>query len=298
VLELLLCECDSIANSPGLGLTKYSFGWQFYMMSKAKEAVVDRLVSIVRPRQFRGKFRLLDPFVPHEGERAATVFGFKIVLDLSRNIQRAIYIGNYERRETKLVRSILKSGMTVLDVGANVGYYTALAARIVGPRGRVFAVEPYPPNFQRLSTWITNNHVAQVNAFDFALGGTPGASQMFSAFADTDNPVMVAHGQPSVASVRVQTLDSWMNDWRVDRVDFLKLDVDGSETAVLAGASDTLADGRISMVLCEFCDEWLVQVGSSIEALWGTFLSAGFKPVWPAAKIPSVRLFNQLFVHG
>lgn len=219
-----------------------------------------------------------------------------MALDLSRKVQRDIYIGNYERRETRLVRSILKPAMTVLDVGANVGYYTALAARLVGPRGRVFAIEPYPPNFRRLSTWIADNHAAQVSAFNFALGSAAGIAQMFSAFADTDTPVMVAHDQPSVASVQVQTLDSCLREWQLDRVDFLKLDVDGSETAMLAGASGALADGRISMVLCEFCDEWLVKVGSSIEALWATFLSAGFKPIWPTAKIPSGGLFNQLFV--
>jgi Methyltransferase FkbM domain len=119
---------------------------------------------------------------------------------------------------------------------------------------------------------------------------------MFSAFADTDAPVMVAHEQPSVATVEVRTLDSCLTEWKLDRVDFLKLDVDGSETGVLAGASDTMADGRIGAILCEFCEPWLVKVGSSVEALWTTFLRAGFKPAWPSTKRPSAPLFNQFFV--
>jgi len=217
-------------------------------------------------------------------------------LDLSRNVQRDIYIGNYERAETKLVRSILTPGMTVLDIGANAGYYTALAAQSVGEHGRVFAVEPYPPNFHRLNAWIRRNDVAQVHAFNFALGAAPGSAQMFSAFADTDAPVMVAHNQPSVATVEVRTLDSCLDEWGLERIDFLKLDVDGSETAVLAGASDALATGKVATLLCEFCQEWLVQEGSGIQNLWGTLLNAGFKPVWPTSQMPKSQTFNQFFV--
>lgn len=75
---------------------------------------------------------MLDPFVPHAGEMSATVFGYQMRLDLSWTVQRDVYIGNYEPAETKLLRSSLKPGMTALDIGANVGYYTALAATTVG----------------------------------------------------------------------------------------------------------------------------------------------------------------------
>jgi len=185
-----------------------------------------------------------------------------------------------------------------LDIGANIGYYTALAARMVGADGRVFAIEPYPPNFIRLDNWIRNNHVGQVRACHFALGGTPAKAQMFCAFADTDAPVLVAHNQPGVAAVEVRTLDSCLDEWKLDRVDFLKLDVDGSETAVLAGASDTLAAHKIKAILCEFSLEWLARVGSSAEALWATLVNAGFEPVWPSSRMPSSSLFNQFFVQS
>ena len=92
---------------------------------------VDRLIEASRGYRFLGKFRLLDPFVRHDGEKCATVFGYEMSLDLGRKVQRDVYIGNYERAETRQVCSFLKPGMTVLDIGANVGYYTALAARMV-----------------------------------------------------------------------------------------------------------------------------------------------------------------------
>jgi FkbM family methyltransferase len=259
---------------------------------------VDRLIEASRGYRFRGKFRLFDPFVPHEGEKRASVFGYEMSLDLRLKVQRDVYIGNYERTETNLVCSFVKPGMTVLDIGANIGYYTALAARMVGADGRVFAVEPYQPNFIRLDGWIRNNNVGQVRAFNFALGAAPGTAQMFSAFAHPGAPVMVEHNQPSVAVVEVRTLDSCLDEWKLDRVDFLKLDVDGSETAVLAGARDTLAAHKIRAILCEFSTEWLARVGSSAEALWATLVNAGFEPVWPSSKMPSSSLFNQFLVQS
>jgi len=215
-------------------------------------------------------------------------------LDLSRKVQRDVYIGNYERAETRLVCSFLKPRMTVLDIDANVGYYTALAARMVGAGGRVFGVEPYPTKFIRLDSWTRNSHVSQVRAFNFALGSAPATAQMFSAFADTDAPVLVAHDQPGVAAVEIRTLDSCLDEWELDQLDFLKLDVDGSETAVLAGAADTLDADKIRAILCEFSLEWLARVGSSAEALWATLVNAGFEAVSPSSKMPSSSLFKSI----
>ena len=62
---------------------------------------VDRLIEASRGYRFRGKFRLLDPFVPHDGEKRASVFGYEMSLDLSLKVQRDVYIGNYERTETR-----------------------------------------------------------------------------------------------------------------------------------------------------------------------------------------------------
>ena len=74
--------------------------------------------------------------------RSARVFGLQFELDLADWIQRSIYFGTYEPLETRLVAAFLKPGMTVVDIGANIGYYTALAASKVGPEGRIYAIEP------------------------------------------------------------------------------------------------------------------------------------------------------------
>ena len=99
------------------------------------------VIDALRPIQFRGKAALLQHLVSHGGVRTARVHDCAMELDLCEFIQRMMYLGTYERHETRLVRKYLCPGMTFVDVGANVGYYTTLAAH-VGPKGKVFAVEP------------------------------------------------------------------------------------------------------------------------------------------------------------
>ncbi|HEV3165926.1 MAG TPA: hypothetical protein VGZ22_17990 [Isosphaeraceae bacterium] len=102
------------------------------------------------PYHFRGKTRVLGRLVPSSGERRAKVFGAGVDLDSADAIQRLVYLGDFEGHETALVRPRLKPGMTFIDADANCGYYTLLAASLVGPSGAVWAFEPHTPMRERL----------------------------------------------------------------------------------------------------------------------------------------------------
>src|SRR4051812_45920835 len=108
------------------------------------EAVIAQLRSI----RFRGKARLFNLFCPRSGTKRARIFGSVFSLDLADFVQRQIYLGTFEPKETRLVNGFLQPGMTFVDAGANVGYYTALAAaKVAGNQGRVIAFEPSPYAF-------------------------------------------------------------------------------------------------------------------------------------------------------
>ena len=178
--------------------------------------MLESFIELARPIQFRGKYRLLSPFVAHTGRKQARVFGYVMELDLSKQVQRQIYIGNYERLETRQVRALLKPGMTVLDVGANAGYYTALSARLVQESGRVIAIEPYAPNFEVLSSMIRNNPLPQVRAHNFALSDKNGEARMYSGIEGTDAPVMVEH-ESAVATVPTRRLDQLLDEIKANQ---------------------------------------------------------------------------------
>jgi hypothetical protein len=93
----------------------------------------------------------------------------------------------------------------------------------------------------------------------------------------------------------VQTLDRFVAEMEIDRIDFLKIDVEGWEPNILKGAEPTLRQGQIKAILCEFNDYWLRENGSSNAELWKTIRAAGLEPRWPGLRMPESEFFNALF---
>jgi FkbM family methyltransferase len=243
----------------------------------------DVLASALRRWHFRGKYRLLKRLVLTSGEREIPLFGSRIKLDLSDDMQRWIYMGIYEPRETRWVRQILKPGAAFVDVGANVGYFTLLAASCVGPAGRVVAVEPSGWAFSRLSKTIRQNRLEQVEAARCGLSDHAGSMSLFipPSAARNHSPSMVQPDEiGATETVPVRTLSSWLNSsLGTKAVDLLKIDVEGHEPAVLEGGHEWLASGRVKAMLIELNDEALKRAASSAENLHAQILALGFKDV-------------------
>jgi FkbM family methyltransferase len=241
------------------------------------KAFHELITSTLRPYPFRGKLRLLDALVPEYGVQSAQVFRALMQLDVKDPIQRNIYLGTYEPQETIWVEQWLKPGMTFVDIGANVGYFTALAARRVGSSGRLFAVEPQPHVYRKLRQMIEDNSLSQVTAICAGLSDAPGILPLFlPADACFNNATMVRHEGARSIEVPVKTLDTCLDEWGVERIDLLKIDVEGHEPSVFRGAASALAAGKIRAILCEFNDPWLRLAGSSAGELHSQLLRAGF----------------------
>lgn len=258
----------------------------------------EALIDMLRPYHFRGKLRLLGGIAPRRGERTARVFGYDMRLDLAEAIQRWIYLGAFEPQETAVVRRWLRPGMTFVDVGANVGYFTLLAASRVGPEGRVFSVEHSPYAFERLTDTVRTNRLSHVQAFRMGLSSAAGELPLYVPPASDGfhSPTMSAGWETSV-TVPVRRLDDSLDEWGVESVDLMKLDVEGHESHILEGAAASLAAGRIRAVLVEFNDHWLRQQGSSPGALHDTLVRAGFVDAEGAPEFASGGCETRFLVH-
>ncbi|VTU00933.1 Methyltransferase, FkbM family OS=Oscillatoria acuminata PCC 6304 GN=Oscil6304_3683 PE=4 SV=1: Methyltransf_21 [Gemmataceae bacterium] len=238
--------------------------------------LTDRLIELLRPVQFKGKVRLLNPLVPRAGTRTGTVHGARMSLDLAEHIQRMVYLGAYERTETRLIRRYLQPGMNVVDVGANVGYYSLLAARRVGATGRVLAVEPSAVAADRLAATIKDNAIPNIHVERVGLGQSRGEAILFDPRPDNHSPTML--GDPGGAGrvVPIRTLDEVTAECGLTHIDLLKIDVEGYEPRVFAGAEELFAARRIRAVLCEFNEFWLVKGGTTGAAVYRDLLDRGF----------------------
>ena len=260
--------------------------------------LTDSLISAMRPIWFRGKGRLLGALAPRRGERTATVFGARIDLDLSDLVQREVYLGVFEPRETRWARSRLRPGMTFVDVGANIGYYTLLGAQSVGSGGRILAIEPGPYAYRRLQETVERNRLEQVTTLPIAVGAEAGRLPLYIPPENSGNysPTMLPSEGGTPVETEVRTLDDLLEEHGVERVDLLKLDVEGFEPAVLRGARRALAEGRIGAALCEFNDFWLREAGTDPEALYETLTAAGFSDTGGEARFSPGCIETRFFV--
>ena len=148
------------------------------------------------------------------------------------------------------IRTILRPGQTAIDVGANVGYFTAVMAQCVGPDGRVWSFEPVPETFELLQQCNALNDHAHVTAMPVALGATNGSIEItydrrHSGIA-TMHPDHVAG---DTQRVQMRCLDALVAAGEVGRrPDLIKVDVEGHELDALRGARETIAQASPTIV--------------------------------------------------
>jgi FkbM family methyltransferase len=184
--------------------------------------------------------------------------------------------GIWSRAETALYERCIRRGGTVVDCGANLGYFTLIFARRVGSGGRVFAFEPEPGNFRLLERNIARNGYRNVTAVQRALSREVGTAPLcLSSDNLGDHRLGPMREERRAVTVQVTTLDSSVAA-RAERIDFLKLDVQGREPAVLDGAREVLASNPRMWMLTEFWPRAIAETGDDPAAFLEGIAAAGF----------------------
>ena len=172
-------------------------------------------------------------------------------------IGRKAYRGMYERAECAIIRASLPRGGVAVDVGANVGYLTAIMADAVGSSGRVFAFEPAPSTARMLVFNMSRNGFSQVVVREVALGDGPGSGALTPGAEGNSGLASLRPGHGlSVEEVQVRTLDDELEASSAPAIDLLKVDVEGWESSVVKGAFETLESGRVRNLLVEITPEF------------------------------------------
>jgi len=135
-----------------------------------------------------------------------------------------------EPLETRLVIDLIRPGFAVLDLGANIGYYTFLFARLVGPTGHVFTFEPEPLSFRMLFKNVLSGGYENVSTFHMAVANQDGQLQLYpDKFSNLEHLIAKPSSGPSSLTVRAVKLDNFLPRISNQRVDFVKIDIEGSE---------------------------------------------------------------------
>ena len=187
--------------------------------------------------------------------------------------------GLFELESTRWVHQMIGPGMTVLDVGANIGYYTLQFSQLAGPTGRVIAFEPSTRFNQRLRDHLRRNHCENVTVVDCGLAD--GAKQL-PLFGGGDSATLGWHDdarQPvAKETVALRSLDDWLEANPQPQIHFIKVDIDGAEPLFVRGARQTLSRFR-PILLMEFMQLGLLEFGSDVLDLARQLSELGYRLV-------------------
>lgn len=199
--------------------------------------------------------------------------GTTVDVTLGNDNSLCLYVcGSFEPNEFNFLDRLLKPGMVFVDVGANDGYYTLFASRRVGPQGRVVSVEPSSRERGHLERNLARNGIGNVEIVPAALGAAAGHADLHLAHGvHTGHNTLGRFAHDDVVPARVErvpleTLDAVVTRLALPRVDVVKIDVEGGEANVIAGARTMLAAMR-PVLMMEVSDSALQAQGSSEAAL-------------------------------
>jgi FkbM family methyltransferase len=179
-------------------------------------------------------------------------------------------LGEYEPAVTRVVRRVLRAGDVAVDVGANLGWYSLVMAQETGPEGHVHAIEPVPAVAAALRANLALNPQLDVELHQVAVGETSGNLELHQ-FED------LPHGHTSAATFGRERYETLvvplvrLDELITEQPTLVKVDVEGYEPEVLAGAAGLLADGRGPM--------WLIEVNDETAGAFGRRPSAALEPL-------------------
>jgi FkbM family methyltransferase len=195
--------------------------------------------------------------------------------------QRLREVGVWEPFETSLILRLLRPGAVFVDVGANIGYFSVLAASVVGAQGAVFAFEPDPENFRLLRANAELNGLENcITAVEAALAEAQGEGRLFLS-ADNLGDHQVYAGDAPRSSVPIALLNgSQYLAEHLQRLDLLKVDTQGAEFQVMAGLLPLLQSlAQTPQIIIELTPHSLRAAGSSGRALLELLATLG-QPMW------------------
>jgi FkbM family methyltransferase len=227
--------------------------------------------------------------------RQGRVDGFQMLVRVDEEVGRNIYYkGVHEKEESAFFRSVIGKSSICFDVGANVGYFSLLFASLC-PQGTVHSFEPVPLNYHTLSTNKLLNGFTNMSASPCAVGEVEGQVG-FVISSDSAYSSLVDTGRKPVLErivVAMTTLDGYCEKQNVARVDVLKVDVEGAEERVIAGALNLLRDRarRPRTVMLELYEPMLQGNHSSIESILNQMHNLCYGPfvLWKGQLVPFTR---------
>jgi FkbM family methyltransferase len=169
----------------------------------------------------------------------------------------------HEAGEIKFLESIAKEGIHVIDIGANIGITTVAIAKRIRRRGMLYSFEPVPEYFKILKDNVSSNGLENVKVCELAV--TDQVGRIYFYQKELSSGIVFDEGAKRF-EVSTTTIDRFLSEEKIERIDLIHMDCEGSELLVLKGAKETLQKNKVK-IFCEIHHDFLKQLGQSVEEL-------------------------------
>lgn len=208
--------------------------------------------------------------------------GVRMRLYFDSELSQRVYCGDFEWRERQFINAFLRPRDVFVDVGANIGLFTLIAAHRVGNKGHVYAFEPCSKTYHRLIANVQLNRRTNVSCYQLALSDSVAQLNMtisldgFDAWNSLAQPI--TGNSFAVETVNSTTWDSFAQDQSlIGRVTMMKIDVEGWESRVLTGGYEILSRIDAPVLQVEFTEQASRSVGSSCAKLYRLLEELGYQ---------------------
>lgn len=206
-----------------------------------------------------------------------TIFGYRMALDLGDWVDQYIYLtGQYEEPTTEVISALVGPGDATIDVGANIGYFSLLMARLAGASGAVWAFEPVPGTNERLRQNVALNGASTITVRSEAIANDDTEQAIFAGPQDHSGIASLrpVDGSTHSVTVPVRRLTSCLPKSTAPRL--LKIDVEGAEYLALEGMQDIL-DAHHPDIVLEISTDFLAEMGHSPAQVCEKLTALGYR---------------------
>jgi FkbM family methyltransferase len=159
----------------------------------------------------------------------------------------------YEAENFEFLEDSCRSGSVVIDIGAHIGLFSVIASQVTGDKGKVYAFEPAPNTFALLKKTLAINNSQVIEPYQKAVGKENGKITFFVSDGEADNSNSLVNYKDDRPlhgiDVEVTSVDEFVKEKKINKVDFIKIDVEGAEYDTLRGAVETLKNLRPACIV-------------------------------------------------
>jgi FkbM family methyltransferase len=224
------------------------------------------IIPFFRKRHFGFYKKIFKPYRLFEGQTAVCRLdgNIKIKADLDEWIQQHIYfLGSWDKRGMNFLKKNLEPGYVFFDIGANIGAYSLVASKIVGQEGKVHSFEPVSAVFERFQENIKLNNITNITANRNAVYQSSQILELFVSSKENAGMSSIYHHDTEsgkVEKVEAVAIDDYVIKNNIQRIDLIKIDIEGAELFALKGMTNSLKRFRPGIII-EISDDVIKNTG-------------------------------------